>query len=239
MVIIAIILIVSFLLLFGCVSVGEEYHTYRLEGVPLDHETETFFIFWWSNTDDGGQELKIANNSNNAREFQIFDFSIGESIIGDYGGTWIWGEPYTFRMNFHIYDAQKIIVNKLIFRSKSAVIDLRESIGVSYMSKRDHSFINFSEEKIMDFRKFNIIDIDKLNNERRIIEKIEFIYDNVGISFMKDRFFTIECDLTFESDVEGYETENYNFLAKFNRIKYNEMKVSWLTFLLLYLILEN
>jgi hypothetical protein len=240
--IIVIIVIVLFVFLFfGCVSTGDKYHTYRLEGVPLDRETESFFIFWWSRNNDGGQELSIPN-INNTRESKFFNFSIYEK--GDLEDKLLAGreiniEPYTLWMNFGTNNAQKIIINKLIFRSKSKELDLREIIGVSYMGKRNHSYIEFSEDEIIDFRKSSTIDINKLNNDRRIIESIQFGYDNIDVIFKKDKYFIIECDIIFENDVEGYETENYNFTAKFNRIKYNTEKVSLLTFLFLYLILKN
>jgi hypothetical protein len=247
------------------VSTGEKYYTYRLKGVPLDRENRSFFIFWLSENYDNDQELEVSNNTYSAREFdwwssdddgqelkksniekefKFFNFSIYEKgYLKDkpLAGLerYINTEPYTFRVNFNINDSKKIIVNKLIFRSKNKVIDLREIIEISYMEKNSPYYYDFSEEEIIDFRKFGIIDVNNLNNERRIIEKITFNYDNVDVIFNKDKYFIMECDITFEGDVEGYETENYSFSARFNRLKYTEEKMSLLTFLIYKMIISK
>jgi hypothetical protein len=247
-IIIAIIILLSVLLFLGCVT-SDKYKTYRLAGIPLNHETTFILLSWIYTTDDDGQELKVINKTNNTREFQIFDFAISENIIESNNGKLIWGEPYTLWMNFLVYDAKKVIVNKLIFRSKNKVIDIRNNIGLFYLGKKAYSdeggllgeianfrkFESFSEEELINFRNSGMLDVSNLNNENRIIERIQFVYDNLDVVFKKDRFFTIECDITFDSEIEGIEQENYSFVAKFNRIQYTEEKIS----LLLYLFLKS
>jgi len=125
-IIIAIIILLSVLLLLGCVT-GDKYKTYRLKGVPLNHETTFILLSWIHTTDDDViQELKVINKTNNTKEFQIFEFE-------------------------------------------------------------------------------------------------------------KRQIFTIECDITFDSEIEGIEQENYSFIARFNRIQYTDEKIS----LLLYLFLKS
>jgi hypothetical protein len=230
--IIALIILLPSLIFFSCLS-GDKYRTYRLDGVPLNHKTKLIFFFWISFTDDdGSQEIKVINKTNNVREFQIFDFSIGSSIIKNNNGKLIRGGSYTLWMNFDINDVKKIIVNKLIFKSKSKVIDIREIVGVSYMEKSSHSdnnsFKSFPEEKLINFINLGMIDLNNLNNESRVIDRIQFVYNNVDVVFQKDRFFTIECDITLDSEAEGIEPENYSFTAKFNRIKYTGERMSLL-----------
>jgi hypothetical protein len=247
-IIISMIILLSVLLFFGCVS-GDKYNTYRLDGIPLNHETVFIFLSWIHTTDDdGSQELKVINNTNKIKSI-IFDFSIVESILKNNNEKLIWGEPYTLCMYFPVYDAQKVIVNKLIFRSKNKVIDIRSNIGVSYLREKPYPeeegwfgdlmnyrhYISLTEKELNDFRNSGTIDINTFNNENLIIERIEFVYDNVDVIFKKDRFFTLECDITFDSEIEGIEPENYSFVAKFNRIKYTGERMS----LLLYLFLKN
>lgn len=229
-----IIILSSVLLFFGCVS-GDKYNTYRLDGVPLNHKSYFVYIGWIFTTDDDeiSQELKVINKSDNTEKYMVFDFAIGENILESNDRGWIWGEPYTLWINFPVHDAKKITVNKLTFRSKNKVIDIRNNIGV-YFTKNPKSDSSFSEEELINFRNSGIIDVNNLNNESRIIESIQFRYDNVDVLFKKDRFFTIECDITFDSEIEGVEPENYGFAAKFNRIKYTEESIS----LLLYLFLK-
>jgi hypothetical protein len=250
--IITIIILLAVLLFFSCVT-GDKYRTYRLDGIPLKHETTYILLSWISIADDdGNQEFKVINKTNNKKEFRIFNFLIGESIMGNKNEKTIWGEPYTLWMNFDIYDAKKIIVNKLIFRSKSKVIDILDNIVISYLTKKSYSdnspfeggligelkkfrsYSRFSEEELINFRNSGTIDVNNFNNESRAIEKIQFVYDNVDVNLKKDRFFTIECDITLDSGIEGIEPENYRFTAKFNRIQYAEEKMS----LILYLFLK-
>jgi len=243
-----IIIFLSVLLFLSCVT-GDKYKTYRLKGIPLNHETTFILLSWIYTTDDDGQELKVINKTNNTREFQIFDFAIGNDIIESNNGKLIWGEPYTLWMSFLVHDAKKVIVNKLIFRSKNRVIDIRNNIGLSYLEKEKFSdeggllgeiarfrkFRSFSEEELINFRNSGILDVSNLNNENLIIERIQFVYDNLDVVFIKDRFFTIECDITFDSEIEGIEQENYSFVARFNRIQYHDEIIS----LFLYLFLKS
>jgi hypothetical protein len=237
-IIVVIIILLSVLLFLSCVT-GDKYKTYRLKGIPLNHETTFILLSWiYTTDDDGSQELKVINKTNNTREFQIFNFEIGNDIIKSNNGKYIWGEPYTLWMEFLVYDAKKVIVNKLIFRSKNRVIDIRNNIGLSYEGgllgqiANFRKYKSFSEEELINFRNSGVLDVNK---EDRIIEKIQFVYNNLDVVFKKDRFFTIECDITFDSEIEGIEQENYSFVAKFNRIQYTDMKMS----LLLYLFLKS
>ena len=248
-IIITIIMLLSVLLFLSCVT-GDKYKTYRLKGIPLKHET-TFILLSWIHTtdDDVSQELKVINKTNNTREFQIFEFEIGNDIVKSDNGKLIWGEPYTLWMEFPVYDAKKVIVNKLIFKSKNRVIDIRNIIGLSYLEKEKYSneggllgeitkfrkFRSFSEEDLINFRNSGTIDVSNFNNENLNIGRIQFVYDNLDVVFKKDRFFTIECDITFDSEIEGIEQENYRFIARFNRIQYTDEKIS----LLLYLFLKS
>jgi hypothetical protein len=237
-VIIAIILFLSVILLFGYVTGEEKYRTYRLEGVPLVHEKSNFLIFWISRYYDKGQGFKAFNNTNNEGEFKFFSFKIEHNIYF-YGGKQYYDEPYNLSMSFNIYDVKNIIVNKFIFKTKSKVIDLREVVGISsYYRSEEYprgyygTFdIDFSEEDVMDFRRLGTIDVKKLNNDERIVAGISFNYDNVDIIFNRDKNFTIECDIIFESDIEDYETYNYSFTTKFNKIKYTNEKMQLLCFL--------
>jgi hypothetical protein len=247
-IIIAIIILLSVLLFWGCVS-GDKYYTYRLDGIPLNHKTGFVLLSWIHTTDDdGSQELKVINKTNKSKSI-IFDFSIGKSILKNNNGKLIWGEPYTLCMYFPVYDAKKVIVNKIIFRSKNKVFDIRNNIGVSYLREKPYpeeegwfgdlmnyrSYISLTEKELNDFRNSGTIDINTINNESPLVERIEFVYDNVDVVFKKDRFFTLECDITFDSEIEGIEPENYSFVAKFNRIQFTGERMS----LLLYLFFKD
>lgn len=234
-----------FIICISCVSISDTHHTYRLKGFPLDNDRFNAFIFWRSSYNDYGQYLIVpnsANKTNNDRESKIFKFEIVEEgylddrPLGEIERK-IHTEPFNLFMDFSLVDnTKKIIINKLIFRSKSKVIDLRDIVGVSYSPTISNNYyIYFSEEEIMDFRKYGIIDLINFNNSGCIIYGISFNYDNVDVIFNKDRFFSIECDIAFESDVEGYIPRNYCFIAEFDRKKYADEKISLANFLLFYL----
>jgi hypothetical protein len=240
MAIIAMVFVSSLLSFSGC-AIGDSYHTYRLQGSPLTRETKNFLIFWISGYSDDGQELNVPNNINGARESKNFSFNIAEH--GSVDNRPLLGmertintEPYTLFMAFDINNAKNIIVNKLIFRTRNKVVDLRETVGVTYRTRRSGSYTHFTEKEITYFRKAGIIDIVNLINEQRIIDRLSFRYENVDVNFNRDGFFTIECDITFESDIEGYETENYRFTAKFLRKKYAEERISLSAVLILYIL---
>jgi hypothetical protein len=242
----AVLLVSGLLLVIGvsCVSVGDTHHTYRLKGAPLDNERFDAFIFWRSSYSDYGQWLVVPNSAHkivNERESAVFGFTIVEEgcLEGKPLGEterMIYTEPFNLLMAFSVADnTKKIMVNKLIFRSRSKVIDLRDIVGISYSPTiSNYHYIWFSDEEIMDFRKYGTIDLTDYHNEERAIYGISFNYDNVDVLFNKDQFFVIECDMTFESDSEGYTPRNYSFTARFNRKKYAEETISWATFLLLY-----
>jgi hypothetical protein len=245
----AALLLVSGFLFFicvSCVAIGDAHHTYRLKGVPLDNERFNAFIFLRSSYSDYGQWLVVPNTANktgNERESAVFEFTILEEgcLEGKPLGETerkIYTEPFHLLMDFSVADnTKKIIVNKLMFRSRSKVMDLRDTVRIAYSPTiSSHHFIWFSDEEILNFRKTGTIDLSDSHNEGRVIYGISFNYDNVDVLFKKDRFFVIECDMNLESDREGYTPRSYSFSARFNRKKYVEETISWATYLLFYFI---
>jgi hypothetical protein len=239
-VIVPIIFLLLALTLFGCVT-GDKYHTYVLKGAPLNRETDRKFIFWLTSYDYYNQVIKLPNTTNNAREYQSFDFSIwakGSFERGTVGDRTTYTEPYRLWIESNPYDAQVITVNKLTFKSRDKDIDLRKTVGVSYRVTKSFDARplkrGFSEEELIDFRNSGKLDLSSLEHDIYTIYNIIFEYDNVDVAFNKDMYFDIECDITFESDIEGSEAENYTFTARFNKKKYFGEKMSLLTFLFLW-----
>lgn len=153
-------------------------------------------------------------------------------------------EPYNFYTWISTDDADKIIFNTLKFTSKSKEIDLRQKVGINIdgyrhknRSEENTTFRRFNpyvfnsrdslnETELMHFRNTGIINVgalrEELKDEWKEIHAIKIFYDHIDVVFKKDRYFTLEFDVTLTSDREDYETQNYHFIAKFNRKRYTE-----------------
>jgi hypothetical protein len=212
------IIFVCALLLSACIT-DKSYHTYKQEGVPKlapkarwEHSrnfTESSHWIW------------VKDNLDNDNE-KMFDFELTEKGRLD-GGTvptfsmgrvdrTIYTEPYDLSMGFYVHGAQKIMVNKMIFKTSKKSIDLRQNVRIN----------RFSEEELTDFRNAGVINIEKLSNEEREIKYISLRYDDIDVQFKKDWYFTVECDITFEHSAETSKTENYTFEVKFYRIRFHD-----------------
>jgi len=116
-------------------------------------------------------------------------------------------EPYNLSIGFDTgYGAERVIINKMLFRSKNQVIDLRKKVTVGG---------NVDTKKLSDFENSGVIYPRYVNND-----VIKLYYKNVDVIFKKNSDFTIECDITIE--YEDDRIDNYAFTAKFKRFKFTE-----------------
>jgi hypothetical protein len=235
-----ILILVFSILLITCISIPtEKNNIYELESVPSNYERG----FWESSLGNAYQRLDINNNieDNKTRTFSFDIIQNGKIDIGqqfmDDERIILYTEPFDLKMFFFIEygneygNIQKIIVNKMIFRTKNKVIDLRENSNVYYISSipvYPSSYKYIPEDELTDFRTSGTIEIMNINVKNgNLIERhkkieIGFIYNNIDIIFRKDRYFSVEYDISIESDIEGYEIENYSFLAKFVRKRFTD-----------------
>jgi hypothetical protein len=226
----------------ACVT-GNKYHTYELAGVPSSYNTNVVraeFIYY-------GQTLSIDSTVKQYRHLDI-EFYLqargtinnGKVFLDEFDRKTIYTEPYTLSMGigytqaYFIRDVDKIIFNKLNFRSRNREFDLRQNVGITIYGHRhrdrfegesytDYENKCLNEEELMDFRNSGIIDLGELKkNEWKEIRGISINYNNIDVIFKQDRYFTLEFDVTFTSDNEDYKTDNYSFIAKFNRKRYTE-----------------
>jgi hypothetical protein len=225
--ILGIIIILSF---SSCVTYGDKYYTYELEGsesryTVLPNKAWAFFNI------HGRYEIKF-------EDYVYFSFSLRER-----GEIWlpnrvIKTEPYDLEMAFPSKNTDRIIFNEMIFQSNNKNIDLRKKVTIEFRGKRhrerlenessrDYEYHKF-EEELIDFRDSGIIDLNKFNDEWRAIDVIYISYNDVDVVFEKDHYFDIKYDINFEGD---YEPLHLDFTAKFKRGEFTERKPWgwWLT----------
>jgi len=236
------LILLLLILLSGCISITErKNNTYELEGVPSNYRVGIFD----SSFDEAVQSLIINNTNDNTKtEWFMFDLTqrgkidIGKQFMGEEDDRkYLYTEPFDLNMYFFIDygkeqgNIQKIVVNRMFFKSKKHSIDLREKIGVYYISEQPvypFSYKYIPEDILADFRKFGTIDVMNLNIENgNMIERsnsveLGFMYNDIDVIFKKDRKFSIEYDITLVRDIEGSETENYVFTANFKRKRFSD-----------------
>ena len=228
----------------SCVT-GDKYYTYELDGVPSSYKTNLFtadFNYY-------GQTLSIDSTVKKYRSLDIEfylqergEIDNGKVFLAKFDSKSIYTEPYTLSMRigyiraYFIRDVDKIIFNKLNFRSKNREFDLRQNVGITIYGYRhrdrfegesytDYQNKRLNEEELMDFRNSGIIDLSELKkDEWERIQGITINYNNIDVIFKQDRYFTLEFDVTFTSDNEDYKIDNYSFIAKFNRKRHTEWR---------------
>jgi len=218
--ILGIIIIFSFC---SCVTYGDKYYTYELEG--SESRYRVLNKSWALFNRHGRYEIKF-------EDYVYFSFSFRER-----GEIWLSNrvvetEPYDLEMAFPSKNTDRIIFNEMFFQSKNKNIDLRKKVTIEFSGKRhrerlesessiDYEYHKFEEEELMDFRDSGIIDLNKFNDEWRAINVIYIRYNNVDVVFEKDHYFDIKYDINFEGD---YEPLHLDFTAKFKRGEFTERK---------------
>lgn len=217
------VLILSVVLLFFAItacSSGRKYNIYRLEGGEeignygkVSHPTKTSMYGAFYNLRSDGDYYWGILNIDGARDAKAFDFILQTTVFdrgGSLGGLWYKGlytEPYNLSIRFDTgWGAERVIINKLLFKSKKQVIDLREKITVGG---------SVDAKNLSDFRSSGVLYTRYWKDNG-----ISLDYKNVDIIYSKNRDFTIECDITIE--YKDDRIENYAFTAKFKRYNFTE-----------------
>ena len=244
-----IFLIIVFLLIFlfaACVT-ERKYHTYELHTYEFEDESENVPSNYHASLvrsqyvpDSQSFYLHtIANNRIISKEFRFrlsprTKIDIGKKFFEEeYERVYLHTEPYDLSMRMSLYKTQKIIINKMLFKTEKGVIDFCHNASVSFNGMRhrdrfknesngDYFYKTFSEEELTEFRNSGIIDLSKFRDEWSDIGGILFSHKNIGVMFEKDDYFALEYDITLENSIEDFETENYSFTVKFNRQKFTD-----------------
>lgn len=215
-----------FLLSFSsCVSYGDTYYTYEIDGIE-DVPPSRYEILpdGWQ----GNHNLGWTNRFNDG----IADFFYFQITERGSKNT----EPYDLELTFQTGNTDRIMFNQMFFQSKNKEIDLREKITIKFAGERqreqlegesgmDYRWYEFEKEELAAFRISGIIDLDKYKEEWESINQISIYYYNVDVVFKSDAYFRIKYDITFEG---GYGTRNYNFTANFIRKKIAN-RTTWFT----------
>ena len=185
--------------LTGCLT-SDKVNTYRLKGADYEDKYRYYSYTWY---------LDIAGNQNTKRfHFTLWntELSAGENLLGE--SITLYTEPYDLKMDFYTgWAYEKIIINKMLFRTKNQTIDLRKKITVDGYGYKSPDFESSGVIYAPSWRGSDWLDLR---------------YDNIDVIFKKNSSFTIEYDITIEREYFLEPTENYTFTVKFNRKNFTE-----------------
>ena len=203
----------------SCYSYKGKYYTYELEGAPSIYYIAPSKVIASFN-EHMGYEIIFTDTF-----FRIHLYTRNRIYIYD---EEINTEPYDLKLSFPVNNTNKIIFSEMQFQSENINIDLREKVKIRFYGERyrekldnetdiDYSYYNFTEEELIDFKYFGIIDLNKYIDDCRKISVVYINYDNIDIKYYNDFYFFINFHVIFRGD---YGERNYYFKEKFIRKLY-------------------
>jgi len=232
-----VITILVFIIFLSFISIkGNTYNTYMPKEIEsYDPHMNSYwvrqqniyymYILNVSNSNhEYSQEFKI-NLNNNTRQNNGTVFPFG-------GRKYIFSGPYNISMRIPIIKSKphKILFKKILIHTNDRTMDFSDKIMIDIKcgdGTQEGIFRkSLSEEELLDFWKFGLLDIEKIYPDIHMLEDIttkgrtspyadiELFYSNVDILFEHDEYFSMECEIDFLFD---NEVINYTFMTVYTK----------------------